>query len=132
MPASDPTIEARRFIAEHITSVAQLEMLLLLRTSPDDAHSADELARELRVDPAWARAELRSLCDRGLLERQSHPEEHYCFRPRTGELDRAVTALARAYLVHRVSIIEAIYSKPSDGISRFADAFRLKKRPPNG
>ena len=38
--------EASRFIAEYITSVAQLELLLLLRTDQERAWTADHLARE--------------------------------------------------------------------------------------
>src|SRR5690606_17703063 len=45
--------EVRAFIAGQIESVVQLEMLLLLHTDPMRAWSPDELAKELRIEPAW-------------------------------------------------------------------------------
>jgi hypothetical protein len=127
----DAISKARKFIAQYITSVAQLEMLLLLRTNPTESWSADQLARELRVEPQWASVQLQQLCDSGLAERQSQPVPSYRYKPSTPALNDEVTALSRAYLIHRVSIIEAIYSKPSGSIRVFADAFRIKKDPPN-
>lgn len=131
MPAEDASAEARRFVAEHISSVAQLEMLLLLRTNPSESWTASQMAREMRMDAAWAEARLKELHARGLLERSEQGDPAYRYQPRTPELERAVTAVSRAYLLQRVSIIELIYSKPSDSIRVFADAFRLKKDRPN-
>ncbi len=127
----DPAAQARKFIAHYITSVAQLEMLLLLRTNPTESWSAENLARELRVDTQWAETQLRQLRDSGLAECSGSPGSLYRFKAATPALDEAVTALSREYLIHRVSIIEAIYSKPSGSIRVFADAFRIKKEPPN-
>jgi hypothetical protein len=127
----EPGVQARKFVAQFITSVAQLEMLLLLRTNPGESWSAENLARELRVETPWAEAQLRQFCDSGLAECSGSPEALYRFRAATPAIDEAVTALSREYLIHRVSIIEAIYSKPSGSIRVFADAFRIKKEPPN-
>lgn len=124
--------EARRFIAEHITSVAQLELLLLLRTTPDEWWSSDALARELRMEASWMEGTLGTLHAKGLCARSHDAPIRYQFAPASPALEQAVTIVARAYILHRVSIIEAIYSKPSASIRVFADAFKLKKEPPHG
>jgi hypothetical protein len=88
---------------------------------------------ELRVEPAWANQQLTALAENGLLVSQVAPgQPAFRFSPRTPELEQAVTAVAQDYLLHRVSVIEFIYSRPSDTIRAFADAFRLRKDPPRG
>jgi predicted transcriptional regulator len=126
MPAEVVHPEARRFLLDHITSVAQLEMLLLLRTSPEQRWSAEELGRELRIEPAWARTQLQVLCEKGLLDCDEQ-NKVFSYRPRSPELDRGAAAVAQAYLLHRVSIVELIYSQPNPTIRAFADAFKLRR-----
>lgn len=132
--AEGPSPEVRRFLLEHIASVAQLEVLLLLRANPAEGWSAERLAGELRVALPWARDQLEDLRARGLLEREAGDPPTYRFRARTPELERTANALARDYILHRVTIIEIIYTKPSDSLRSFSDAFRLKRdrEPPNG
>jgi hypothetical protein len=130
--SSDIAPNAQRFIRDHITSVAQLEMLLLLRTNPQQAWSAVELARELRVDPAWAEAQMCYLHEKQLIELSAASDPVYRYCPATPELEATVTALTQAYLVHRVSVIELIYDKPPEALRALADAFRIRKKPPHG
>jgi hypothetical protein len=123
--------EANRFIAEYITSVAQLELLLLLRTDQERAWTADHLARELRVDPAWAQLQLEAMAGTGLLKRGADPESGFQYGPGSPEVEHSLTVVAQAYIVNRVSIIELIYNKPGgENLRAFADAFRLRKDPP--
>ncbi len=138
MPPQDPKrpspvpAHVRRFIAEHIRSVAELELLLLLRLSPERGWIPADLGRELRVEPAWAESQVRRLTGRGLVEASDQPETTYRFRPRSPELAEAVATLAQAFLLHRVSVIELIYTGPSEGAQALADAFRLTREPPHG
>ena len=134
----------RAFVAAHIDSVVQLEVLLLLFGSPDHARTAEEIARELRIDPAWVQSQLEQLCTRGLLNcEDSTSSPAYQYKPRTAELQDAVAGLAKAYNDRRVTVISLIYSKPpapppatepsgSDPLKSFADAFRLRKDNRNG
>jgi hypothetical protein len=131
MSQADPTAAARRFVEQYITSVAQLEMLLLLRTNPTEGWSAEQMARELRLETQWAEQQLQQLCEFGLAAPSGQSPTLFRFQPATPVLADSVTALSRAYLIHRVSIIETIYSKPSGSIRVFADAFRIKKEPPH-
>jgi predicted ArsR family transcriptional regulator len=128
--------EIKAFIAEHIDSVMQLEVLLLLLKEPQRSFSGGDLARELRIDPAWANNQLIDLAARGLLVQDAAGaggggaegvEPKYRYQTRTPELHRAVTGLAQEYADRRVSVISLIFSKPVDKIRSFADAFRIRK-----
>ena len=124
--------EVKAFIAEHIDSVMQLEVLLLLHKSPQQSFNASDLARELRIDPAWAQNQLADLTARGLLVQPTATpdggsEPQYRYQARTPELHRAVTGLAQEYADRRVTVISLIFSKPVDKIRSFADAFRIRK-----
>jgi hypothetical protein len=126
---SDPQIpqEVQAFIADHIESVVQLEVLLLLHAAPQRVLSAADIGTELRIDPAWAGEQLVNLCSRGILTCTTTGESLYRYSPRTPEMDRAVAGLAQAYTDRRVTVIGLIFSKPVDKIRSFADAFRLRK-----
>jgi hypothetical protein len=119
-----------RLIADHLESVVQVEVLLLLVANPAKRFGAAEIGRELRVDPHWAGSQLAELAGRGMLEGNADPDPLYRYAPRSAELGRAIDGLARAYADRRVSVIGMIYSKPAkpkDPISTFADAFKLRK-----
>jgi hypothetical protein len=121
-----------RFLTSFIGSVAELELLLLLRTSLPRCWTVAQLVEELRVDADWAVRQIDRFCTSGLAASDGQQPPAYCFRAMTPHLDEAVTAVAQDYLVHRVSIIEFIYSRPSDTLRVFAEAFRLRKEPPHG
>jgi len=117
----------RAFIAAHVESVLQLELLLLLHAQAPRPWTADELARELRIDAAWASAQLASLAGAGVLDAGAADPPAYRYAPRTPQLDAAVAGLARAYAARRVTVIGLIFSKPVAKIRSFADAFRFRK-----
>ena len=103
----DDGISARvkQLITEHVDSVMQLEVLLLLAGQggqPVRGWTATELAQQLRVDAAWVDTTLRSMA-------------------------ATVNELAAAYADRRVTVIGLIFAKPTDKLRSFADAFRLRK-----
>lgn len=118
--------DVRRFILEHINSVDQLEMLLLLRDHPDKSWTAAEVARALYTQPEAAALRLEGLRARGLLTAKDGAERQYQFRPATSALEHAVRRLADTYKNRRVTVIGLIYSKPLDQVQAFADAFKLR------
>jgi hypothetical protein len=123
--------DVRRFLAHHIESVVQLEVLLLLHAHPDRDYSSQQVASELRIDIAGADEQLVRLCAAGLLSCTEQPTPQYRFQPSTPELGETVKALARAYIDRRVTIISLIYSKPVDKIKIFTDAFRIRREKPD-
>src|SRR5688500_11003788 len=115
--------EAQDLIARHIHSVAQLELLLYLRTLGDVPVTAQDVGREQKIGPDMASDLLTDLAGRGFLE---EIEEGFVYRPKSA-LARPVDVLAGAYGTYRVTIINLIFSKPSEGVQSFADAFRVRR-----
>jgi hypothetical protein len=115
----------RGFIASHIVSVAQLDVLLLVRAAADKEWTASEVARALVTQPEAAAGWLRDLASRGLV---SDNEGRYRYAPASSELDRVVDALAESYANYRVAVIGLIFARPSERITSFADAFRIRKK----
>jgi hypothetical protein len=115
----------RRFIAKHIISVAQLEVLLLLRAAADKAWTSDEVARALVTQSEAAAGWLEDLTEHGLARKEG---ARYGYAPSTPEDDRTIDALAESYANYRVAVISLIFARPSERITRFADAFRFRRR----
>ncbi len=121
--------DVRSFVFQHIASVEQLEILLLLRTRADRAWTAEEVAAELRTDARSVRERMDDLRAGGLLAPSG---DGVRYEPRSPALDRTVGNAAACYESHRVAMITLIFSKPSDRIRSFADAFRLRKEEDDG
>jgi hypothetical protein len=115
----------RRFIASHIVSVAQLEVLLLLRAAADKDWTADEVARALVTQPEAAAGWLENLTQERLARSQG---AGYRYAPATHELETTVDALAESYANYRVAVISLIFARPSEGVTRLADAFRIRRK----
>ncbi|HEX8916427.1 MAG TPA: hypothetical protein VF796_29010 [Humisphaera sp.] len=129
------TPRARAFIAEHVESVMQLELLLLLSADPSRGRTVPELAGEMRVDPGWVEVQLRSMAARRLLSAEpagATAAAAYRFAPQTDDLRRAVAEVAAAYADRRVTVISLIFAKPIDSLRSFADAFRIRREPSDG
>jgi hypothetical protein len=116
--------EVERFIATDIESVEQLEVLLLLRAAPDKQWTEQEVARALvsHVDSAadW----LARMADRGLLARL---DNRYRFAPVEPAVTETIDALAESFAKYRVTVVALIFSKPSERVRLFSDAFRIRR-----
>lgn len=114
----------RQLIAEHLESVAQLEVLLLLRAAADRAWSIEEVAQAQVTRPAAAAGYLAQLELAGLVVREG---AQYRYAP---SADRGPTldALADAYAKRRQTVVGLIFSGPDDDVTSLADAFRLRRR----
>lgn len=121
--------DLRGFIANQIDSVVQLEMLLMLHKEPERSYAPADVAKELRIEPAWAGSQLLILAQRGLISVLDAAGSAFRYGPNTPALAKLVDDLARAYADRRVTVISLIYSKPADTLRSFADAFRLRKDP---
>jgi hypothetical protein len=125
--AGDLPEAVRRFIADHIDSVEQLEILLLLYQHPERSWTAESVARELRISVLSAGDRLKDMARAAILSRVEGGEGEYCYAPENQQLGEAVAGLATAYSERRVTVINLIFSKPIDKIRTFADAFRLRR-----
>jgi len=121
----------RRFIAEYVGSVGELELLLLLYRDPRTQWSVEGISRELGVERSWATRRLEELCRRGFVAAEGSPVPSYAYRA-NAEVDAVIGAVARTYAERRVAVIELIFSRPHNSIRTFASAFRLRKEEEDG
>jgi hypothetical protein len=54
--------------------------------------------------------------------------DSYRFAPATAEMEAAVDGLAESYAKYRVAVIALIFSKPSERVRTFSEAFRIRRR----
>ncbi len=117
--------EVRAFVVRHLSSGAQLEVLLLLHRKRDRSWAANAVGRELRIDVEQAGWALARLAADGVLSGDS--DSGYRFEPRVRRKAAAVDTLAALYPSYRTAIISLIFSKPSGPMRDFSDAFRLRE-----
>ena len=117
--------DVRQFIADHIHSLAQLEVLLLLHGAPEREWQPSEVGTALYTPPEMAGAQLQDLCTRGLI---GCVNDRYRYL-NTHKFDEVIGKVAELYKERRVTMITLIYSKPVDKVRTFADAFRFRKDP---
>jgi hypothetical protein len=126
MPSDLPD-DLRRFIAEHLGSIVQLELLLLLAEDPGKSWSAEEAAKALYVAPEAAHGFLEAMRAKGLCQDDAAAKGRYRFAPAKPEHEQLTRDLAAFYKERRLTIINLIYSSPVQKLQSFADAFRLRK-----
>lgn len=119
-------MEIRKFIRDYISSIEALEILLFLHARPEKIFSLDEVFREIQSSPASVGQRLEELSARRLVARTG--DGGFRFSPATSELGESVDRLKTCYAVWRVKVIEAVYSRESDGIQIFSDAFKIRKK----
>ena len=123
LPALPPEVVA--FLDEHIFSVTQLEVLLLVQEIAPESITVPDLSRSARLPERSLRPWLDAFVERGLLVHDD--ADGY----RCAELDpptRAVVdAVADCYVRRRVSLSRHVYASREDPALRFADAFRFRK-----
>ncbi len=127
MAESHISDEARRLIADRISSAEMLEILLMLAGAPGRGWAAEEVSRQVFTVPAAAIASLEGLVGEGLAASDGAANPTYRFAPANPELERQVAALAAAYRQSRVAVIQLVFARPADPLRSFADAFRMRR-----
>jgi hypothetical protein len=119
--------EVRSFLQAHIESVMQLEVLLHLRSLPDEAHDPAVLSRDLGGSVDAAIGCLAALERSRLVVRDDPAELAHRYAPADRSLVAAVDLLADTYAKRKVAVVTEIFSAPKDDLRSFSDAFRLRK-----
>jgi AraC-like DNA-binding protein len=117
--------DVHQFLYQHVESVEQLEVLILLLEHPERGWSPDEVARRLYSHPASIARRLAMLLGQGLL-REIEPG-CYQYAPRTDELHGTTLRVAAMYRERRVAVVTLIASKPIENVRAFSEAFRLRR-----
>lgn len=118
--------EVRRLIAEHIVSVEQLEVLLLLRDGQQREWTAEAVSEHIRTSSSSASHRLADLHRRGFLAQSEGEPPRYRYAP-DERSTKAVDSLARSYNESKYSVIELIFSKPIENLRVYSNAFRFRK-----
>jgi hypothetical protein len=118
--------DVHRFLHQNVDSVEQLEVLLLLRRTPERAWTSDEVATAVYSHPTSVVRRLAMLLGQGLLRERDSGS--YQYAPRTAELHDTVTRLDHMYHARRVAVITLIASKPIENVRAFSDAFRIRRK----
>jgi hypothetical protein len=123
----------RRFLAAHISSIGQLELLFFLDARADRAWSAEECSRELRSDLRWIQALLGDLAQRGfLITEGAEADARYRYAPSSAEVRALVARTAIAYKERRLSVTNLIHGKVESDAASFSAAFAFLKKKKGG
>lgn len=115
--------DVRAFIVEHIHSIAEMEMLLLLRANPAAQWTADQIARRIYTpEPTVAKA-LERMCGEGFL---ACAENLYRYDVRDDARRDLVDRMATLYSSHLIPVTNVIHDRDRH-LREFSDAFKLKK-----
>jgi hypothetical protein len=122
------TPEAEEFIERAVDTIHQLEILMLLRRSPDRFWRVDEVAAELRMSLVTVVSSMSGLRTNGLLARESTDPDAYRYEPRTIALHAGVESVAAAYETDPLPVVKAVLGKPPRALRTFSDAFLFRRR----
>jgi hypothetical protein len=115
-------------LKEHIRSVAELEVLLLLHRQHEHWWTAEAVNEELRMSLQSAQDCLSHLHGAKLLERSQDQPASFRLEPALAGGEAVIGQLAEHFKLRVSSVIDAIYAPKRDTLREFADAFRLIKK----
>lgn len=115
--------DLRQLINRHLLTMDHVALLLALHEQPEVAHRAGSLAERVRLDRAVADRVLHDL-EVAHLARRDGDAFIYAAAPQTRPV---VDELAEMNRTRPVTLVRAIYDRPSRAALSFADAFRLRK-----
>lgn len=119
------TPDVVKFVTSFISSVSQLEVLLLLRGDRQRSWVPEDIAAEMMyLDASAAAAHLDSLASSGLL---SESGSAYRYSPRSAKLAASVEQVADFYARRRHRLIRLIYEAPEGSAQSLSNAFRFRK-----
>jgi predicted ArsR family transcriptional regulator len=127
-PEEEVRSQVDQFILNEIDSVPHLEALLLVWNRRPKQWSAEQMARELYVQPERAATILQDLVNRSLVSvnRETSPG-FFFYQSNPGVRENLLDAVDRIYRAEVVRVSTMIHAKASPAVRDFARAFRIKK-----
>ena len=119
--------EVKRFLINHIDSVAELEILVFLRERRDRSWSCRPVADYIFTSEEITADLLVKLTDKGLLTADGMSPASFRYGPQNQNLARLLDQLAEAYTKYLVPITNLVHKKSRRNIESVAEAFKLKK-----
>lgn len=111
----------RTFVNKNISSVEQIEVLLILHANPEREWTVHEISAILRSSPYAIESRMPGLIAAKLARKTEGGYQYVA----SGRSHAHVEELQEEYSARRFSVIELVFSKPSP-LQSFADAFRLR------
>lgn len=129
MPETEVPYELRRLIAQHLESMEQVEVLLLLARGEPRPRSITDVATELRWSPRTTQQCLEELARGPLVRRLGSGAGGGTYEYAPAPADReTVDALMLLYDTRPLLLGRLIYDRPPTVARSFADAFRIRHR----
>jgi hypothetical protein len=119
-------IPVARFIATHVQTLEQLEVLLLMMHSPDRWWDAHAIAGAVGILEDTARRILDRLAARNLLAIRITGDVRYQFQPGESSLAEAARLTADTYRTNRLGVLQLVTEARRRSLRAFADAFRIR------
>ena len=121
----DPAVAA--FIAAHIGTLDELQLLMSIIQSGDRWWDARAAAREFGISTADARKALDRLAAHNLLDIRITDDVRYQFCPGSEALRDAARATCEAYRRQPIAVARLVPRQARRGLTDFADAFRIRR-----
>jgi hypothetical protein len=118
------TTQVKDFVIRHITSIEQLELLLLFASRPEKSWTIRQLVDEIRSSHESVSQRVDQLQAAGFLAEEAGV---FRFTPGPPEQAALVGEVARAYRGYRERLAELIYGR-TRVLKNFSDAFKLRPK----
>lgn len=116
--------DVRDLLSRHLPSMDHVTVLLAMREASDVVHVAASMAPLVHVDQKVATSVFADLVAARLIAPR---DSGFVYQP-DPRLAEAVESLAEMYNTRPVTLVRAIYDRPTSPAKSFADAFRIRKR----
>lgn len=123
----DISDEIKQFVNQYISSVASLELLLLMRKHPGKRWTMESLCLELRSNSFHIEYLLNELSTAELIQQEKLNSYSTFFYSGHSKWEAVISSLEQTYMQKRLSVINLIYMHPVDKIRTFANAFKIRK-----
>jgi hypothetical protein len=117
--------ELASFIRSSFRSVWAIELMLHIKRNPGRGWSRAELVEALRASDLVVASGLQALLAAGLTAAEENGEAR--FAPASPDIERLADATEQLYAKKPDAVRRLIVTAASDGITAFADAFRLRR-----
>ncbi len=125
--ASTPSEALQQFLQQRLTSVDQIDIVLLLMRDPSRAWTAPEVATTVGTAPESAAMRLFLLASSGIIVFEASGIPRYRYGGSDPATHALLIELADVYASDRGAIAALVDAPPPDPVRSFADAFKLKK-----
>jgi hypothetical protein len=119
----------KRFLADYIDSIAELEIMLFLRQYPNRSWSCRLVAEWIYLSEEDTASLLAKLMKKGLITADEMSPASFQYKPHNQEVAQLLDQLAEMYGKYLVPITNLVHKKSIRNIEGLSEAFKFKKEP---